>query len=316
MPDNTILLTGAGGQVGGQLLPVLARLGSVLVPRRDELDLVDPDGMRRYVRKTRPRWIVNAAAYTAVDRAESEPELAFAVNAAAVGALGEAAAELAVPVLHFSTDYVFDGSGTRPRREDDETAPLGVYGASKREGERLLAASGAAHLIFRTSWVFGATGNNFLRTVLRLARECEELRVVADQHGAPTWSHDLAELVVHTIMRCEKLAKQQGTTLAEAMQPLSGIYHACSAGETTWFGFAKEFLRLAAIAEPGQRLAQLVPITSAEYPTPAARPANSRLDCTKLTRELGFTMPEWKQSTAAVTAELLGQGYLAMGAGM
>jgi dTDP-4-dehydrorhamnose reductase len=258
------------------------------------------------VQKTQPRWIVNAAAYTAVDRAESEQELAFAVNAAAVGVLGEEAAAMGVPVLHFSTDYVFDGTGSLPWREDDETGPLGVYGASKLAGERALAASGTGHLIFRTSWVYGASGNNFLRTILRLAKEREELRVVVDQHGAPTWSRDLAQLTVHTINRCEDVAQKLGINLMEAVRPLCGVYHACGAGETTWFGFAEEFLRLAAIAEPEQRFARLVPITTAEYPTPTARPANSRLDCTKLSQELKFTMPEWQQSTAAVMAELRG----------
>jgi dTDP-4-dehydrorhamnose reductase len=304
MSENAILLTGAGGQVGGQLLPLLARLGSVVAPQRGQLDLADSVAVRRWVKATRPRWIVNAAAYTAVDRAESEPELAFAVNAAAVGALGEEAAALGVPVLHFSTDYVFAGTGARPWREEDATGPLGVYGASKLAGERALAASGAAHLIFRTSWVYGVEGNNFLRTILRLAREREELRVVADQHGAPTWSRNLAELAVHTISRSVQLAHQHGISMAEAMRPVSGIYHACGAGETNWFGFAEEFLRLERASKPQQRLATLVPITTAEYPTLAVRPANSRLDCTKLERVLGFTMPDWKQSTAAVVAEL------------
>jgi dTDP-4-dehydrorhamnose reductase len=305
MPDNTILLTGLSGQVGGAVLPLLERTGNVVAPRRGQLDMADADAVRHFVQQTRPRWIVNTAAYTAVDRAESEPEMAFAVNATAVGALAEAAAELGVPVLHFSTDYVFDGSGTRPWREDDATGPLGAYGASKLAGERLLTASGAAHLVFRTSWVYGAAGNNFLRTILRLAREREELRIVADQHGAPTCSQDLAALVMHTISHCEEISRQQGIGLADTVRAISGIYHASGSGETTWFGFAKEFLRLAAIAEPDVRFAKPVPITTAEYPTPAERPTNSRLDCTKLKQVMGFTMPEWQQSTAAVMRRVL-----------
>jgi dTDP-4-dehydrorhamnose reductase len=309
MPDETrtILLTGVAGQVGGQLLPLLERLGTVIAPAREELDLCDWKAVRRFVQSARPHWIVNAAAYTAVDKAESDSELAFVVNAGAVGALGDEAATLGVPVLHFSTDYVFDGSGTAPWREQDATGPLGVYGVSKLAGEHSLAASGAAHLIFRTSWVYGTTGNNFLRTILRLAREREEIRVVADQHGAPTWSRDLARLVVHTITFFERSAQMQGSTVIEAVQDLSGVYHACGSGETTWFGFAQEFLRLARMAEPEQRFATLAPISTAEYPTPAVRPLNSRLDCAKLSRTLGFRMPEWQQSTAAVMAELVDQ---------
>jgi dTDP-4-dehydrorhamnose reductase len=308
MPDGTlnILLTGASGQVGGQLLPLLRQLGTVVAPSHKDLDLSNSDAVRQCVQAVKPQWVVNAAAYTAVDRAESEPELAFAVNEGAVRALGEAAALLGVPVLHFSTDYVFDGHGTLPWKETDQTNPLSVYGASKLAGERALAASGAAHLIFRTSWVYGAEGNNFLRTVLRLAKERDELSVVDDQHGAPTWSRDLARLATQAITHCGKLAQQQGTSIVKAVVTLEGVYHACCTGETTWFGFAEEFLRLARAARPQQRFATLAPITTAEYPTLAARPVNSRLDCTKLALELGCTMPEWRQSTAAVMAEWRG----------
>lgn len=299
-----ILLTGVNGQVGGALLLLLQKMGDVVAPTRAELDLADAEAIRSYVQTVKPRWIVNPAAYTAVDKAETEPTLAFAINAEAPRVLGEEAAKIGAPVLHFSTDYVFSGGGSTPWVETDATGPLGVYGASKLAGEQGLAASGAAYAIFRTSWVYGATGNNFLRTILRLAREREELKIVADQNGAPTWSHDLAMLVTHTIERMENAAQQTGASLAEAVKPFSGIYHACNGGATTWFGFAEEFLRLARAAEPEQSFARLIPIATAEYPTPAARPQNSRMNCEKLERELGFAMPSWQKSLAGAMAEI------------
>ena len=299
-----VLLTGVNGQVGGQILPLLQQMGAVVAPTRGELDLSDAGEIRSFVRALEPRWIINAAAYTAVDKAEQDRALAFAINAEAPRILGEEAVKIGAPVLHFSTDYVFAGDGSTPWTETDPTGPLGVYGASKLAGEQGLAASGARHLIFRTSWVYGASGNNFLRTILRLAREREELKIVADQHGAPTWSRDLANLAVHMVQRAEESARLQGVALEMAVRPLCGIYHACNAGYTTWFGFAEEFVRLARLAEPEQRFARLVPIQTAEYPTPAARPANSRLSCEKLRRELGFTMPAWQESVAAVMAEM------------
>jgi dTDP-4-dehydrorhamnose reductase len=295
-----ILLTGVNGQVGGALLPLLKGMGEVVAPTRTELDLSDIDAVRALVREVSPRWIVNPAAYTAVDKAEKEPALAYAINAEAVKVLAEEAAALGVPVISFSTDYVFPGDGMRPWMETDEPRPLGVYGASKLAGERALAVSGAAYIVFRTSWVYGSTGNNFLKTILRFAREREEMKIVADQHGAPTWSEDLARLVVHTITKMEADAAASVKTLAETVAAKGGVYHACDAGETTWFGFASEFVRLAQIAEPQQRFARLVPIPSSEYPTPAARPMNSRLSCERLKCELAFTMPEWETSVAKV----------------
>lgn len=311
-----LLLTGVTGQVGHELLSLLRPLGPVVAPLRGELDLSHPATVREVVLRVRPRWIVNAAAYTAVDKAETEPEAAFAINAEAVRALGEAAAELGVPVLHFSTDYVFSGIGDRPWTEDDATGPLGVYGASKLAGEQALAASGAPYLIFRTSWVYGTFGKNFLRTILRFARERPELRIVDDQFGAPTWARELAHLVVHTIARCEAQAGAQSgaragaqtgyspEALTEFVSGLSGVYHAAGSGFTSWFGFAEEFVRRAREAEPEQPWAKLQPVPSTEYPTPARRPANSRLDCSKIDRVLGFRMPEWQVSTAAVMREL------------
>lgn len=307
MPDSEtrILLTGVIGQVGGELLPLLQPFGSVIAADLPDFDFLNPASVRRFARECRPHWIVNPAAYTAVDKAESEPELAYAINAEAPRVLGEVAAELKIPVIHFSTDYVFDGSGTRSWVEIDETGPLGVYGASKLAGEKALAATGAAHLIFRTSWVYGTRGKNFLLTILPLAFQEEELRIVNDQHGAPTWSRDLARMVEHVMRRITESSAATGASLDQTVRAVEGVYHAVNGGETTWFGFAEEFLRVAALVRPGARIARLVPIASSEYPTPAKRPANSRLDCSRLREVFGFEMPPWQESAAAVVSEVL-----------
>ncbi|MDE3104769.1 MAG: dTDP-4-dehydrorhamnose reductase [Acidobacteriota bacterium] len=293
-----ILLTGASGQVGAELLPLLRELGEVVAPDRAALNLEDTQSVRAAVRDVAPLWIVNPAAYTAVDLAESEPDRAYAVNRDAVRVLGEEAARLGAGVLHFSTDYVFDGTAGHAYREQDATAPANVYGASKLAGEQALAASGAAHIILRTSWVYGATGKNFLRTILRLARQREVLRVVADQTGAPTWSRDLARLTAHVLRQVTPL------TLGSR----GGVYHAAGRGETTWCGFAAEGVRLLQEREPEARLARIEPITTAEYPTPARRPANSRLDGTRLAREFGWQMMDWHDSLRIVMGELAEQG--------
>lgn len=298
-----ILVTGATGQVGGQLVKTLAPLGEVIAPGRLELDLASAESIRHVIRAVRPRWIVNSAAYTAVDKAESEPELAYAINAEAVRVLGEEARKLGAAVIHFSTDYVFDGKSSSPYTETDVTAPTCVYGASKLAGERALAESGAPHMIFRTSWVYGAQGKNFLLTILKLAREKETLRVVADQHGAPTWSRDLAEMAAHVIRRCEDASGQDYNWLAEALALLGGIYHAAGSGETTWYEFAREAVQLQRKREPGKQFAEIVPISTAEYPTSARRPANSRLDCNKLQERLGWQMMDWRESMLQVMAE-------------
>jgi dTDP-4-dehydrorhamnose reductase len=305
--DGPILLIGANGQVGGEALPLLDALGDVVSLSRAEMDLSNSASIRSAVRQLKPRWIINAAAYTAVDKAESDSEAAFAINRDAPGILGEEALRIGTPVIHFSTDYVFAGNGTRPWSEDDPTGPLGVYGASKLAGEQALAASGAAHFIFRTSWVYGTRGNNFLLTILKLARERDELRIVDDQYGAPTWSRTLAQLVAHSVLRSENHAHQNAITLSEAVRPISGIYHACSAGVTTWFGFASEFVQLAQLAHPKQAFARLIPVPSTSYPTPAKRPQNSRMNCEKLTHTLGFEMPTWQRSTSLVMDELISQ---------
>ncbi|HZY71607.1 MAG TPA: dTDP-4-dehydrorhamnose reductase [Edaphobacter sp.] len=297
-----ILVTGGTGQVGGELAKTLAPLGEIVVPGRAEMDLSHADSVRAAIRAAQPRWIVNAAAYTAVDKAESEPELAYAINTEAVRAIGEEARLIGAGVIHFSTDYVFDGTGSASYLETDPASPVSVYGASKLAGERLLEESGALHMIFRTSWVYGAQGKNFLRTILKLAREREILRVVGDQHGAPTWSRDLARMAAHIIVQCEAEAK--GRALAEALAETSGVYHAAGGGETTWHGFAAEAVRLAQERSLETRLAKIEAITTSEYPTAAKRPANSRLNCDKLARRFGWSMMDWRESLRQVVAEL------------
>jgi dTDP-4-dehydrorhamnose reductase len=266
------------------------------------MDLANPASVRDTIRAVRPRWIVNPGAYTAVDKAESEPELAYAINAEAVRVIGQEARAIGAGVIHFSTDYVFDGSASAPYRETDATRPVSVYGASKLAGESALAESGAGHMVFRTSWVYGARGKNFLLTILKLARERETLRVVADQYGAPTWSRDLARMTAEVIGQCETAAR--GQELAAVLTGTSDIYHAAGTGETTWYGFAAEAVRLLKEKEPGTRFAAIEAITTVEYPTPAKRPANSRMNCGRLRERFGWKMMDWRDSLREVLAEL------------
>ncbi len=305
MSEPKILLTGVNGQVGGDLFPLLQSFGTVIAPGRSDLDLADASAIRRFVRQTKPDWIVNPAAYTAVDKAEGEPELAYAINAEAPRALGIEAAALGIPILHFSTDYVFSGAGDKPWAESDPTGPLGVYGASKLAGEKALAESGASHLIFRTSWVYSSRGKNFLLTILRLAQQKETMRIVNDQHGSPTWSRDLASMILHVMQHVQTKAASNRTPPHEVIRTLPSVYHAAGVGYTTWFGFAQEFIRVAAAARPSVNWALLVPIPTSEYPTPARRPANSRLDCGLLKAVFGHSFPRWQDSTATVAAEAL-----------
>jgi len=293
--QGPILVTGSTGQVGGELVRLLAPMGPLHTPTRAELDLAQPDCIRNVIRRIQPRWIVNPAAYTAVDRAESDFESAHAINAVAPGVLGEEAARVGAAVLHFSTDYVYPGNGSEPYLETADPGPLGVYGATKLAGEQALTASGAAHIILRTSWVYGATGKNFLLTILRVAREKAEMSIVDDQHGAPTWSRELARLAASILAQAPD---------AIAARAFSGIYHAAQQGETTWFGFAQEALRLRAVHEPQTRFAKLVPIPTSAYPTPGRRPANSRLNTAKLTQTFGFQFLPWREALAAVLAEI------------
>lgn len=292
MTTSRVLVTGVSGQVGHELLYLLKGQYELYTPLRREMDLGDASSIRSYIRSVAPHWIVNAAAYTAVDKAESEKDLADAINAGAPGVLGEEALRLGATVVHYSTDYVFSGAGTSPWSETDEPNPLNVYGASKLAGEKSLAQSGAKHFIFRTSWVYGASGNNFFKTILRVARERKELRVVDDQFGAPTWSRNLAKLAQHVIQASSEQTLPQG------------LYHACDSGETSWYGFAEEILRLARKYED-RPYAALTPITSLEYPTPAKRPKNSRLDCSRIVKQIGFRMSDWHESLSQVMQEYM-----------
>lgn len=278
-----ILISGQQGQVSRELQARLGDLGRLHVLGRDQLDLAHPERIAEQVRAIAPDLIINAAAHTAVDQAENEAELAFAINAKAPGIFAEEAARLGIPLIHYSTDYVFDGSKQGRYTEDDATNPLGVYGQSKLAGEQAIAAVGGQHLILRTSWVYSTHGRNFLLTMQRLLQEKPELRVVADQIGAPTWAGTIAASTRQLIERWQ--AGQAGAW---------GVYHLTAQGETSWFGFAQ------AIGEQlkaqGKPCANLVPIPSSEYPTPARRPLNSRLDCSRLQREWNVSQPDWHQA--------------------
>ncbi len=303
-PSQSLLLLGRNGQVGAELLHLLSAEWEVIAPQSSEVNLLDTMTLRHYVRGLRPRWILNAAAYTSVDRAELEPTAAYGINAEAVSVLAEEASACGAPLIHFSTDYVFDGVAPGSRREADPTNPLNMYGRSKLAGEQALTAGGVAHFIFRTSWVYSTHGKNFLLTILKLAREREEVAIVDDQCGAPTFAADLARLTQQAIRITERFAKTHGVPIDAAATALGGLYHACSAGETTWFGFAKAFVDCARAHEGGQRFASLRPIRTSEYPTAARRPANSRLDCTRLKERLGIELPCWQQSLSLAMKEL------------
>jgi dTDP-4-dehydrorhamnose reductase len=276
-----ILICGKQGQVSRELQHRLGVLGELVVPGRDQLDLTQPEQIRQQVRRVRPDLIINAAAYTAVDKAESEKATAFAVNADAPGVLAEEAAALGIPLIHYSTDYVFDGGKSAPYTEADATHPLGVYGQSKLAGEHAITAVQGKHLILRTSWVYSNHGRNFLLTMQRLLQEKPELRIVADQIGAPTWAGTIANSTLALIERW-----QAGETGAW------GTYHLTALGETSWFGFAQAIGE--ALREQGKPCATLLPITTRDYPTPATRPLNSRLDCSRLQREWGVSQPDWQ----------------------
>ena len=299
-----ILITGDGGQVGDALKETLAPLGELFAPTLSELDFTDTESIRRVMRDYRPRWVVNAAAHTAVDKAETEPELAFAINATGPAILAGEARALGAAMIHYSTDYVFDGSKKTPWAESDRPNPMNVYGESKLAGEVALTESGVPHLTFRTSWVYGATGKNFVRSILKFAREREHLKIVADQHGAPTWSFELARLTAHAIEMLERRAAGAKCSLQEAVAPVSGIYHATGGGGTTWYGFTVQSIAELQNLKPDLKLASVEPISTAEYPTPAKRPMNSLLDCSKLERVLDWRMPDWQESLAAVVTEL------------
>lgn len=288
-----ILLTGAQGQVGYELRRTLATLGEVIACDRRELDLSQPMQIRDKVRAVKPHLLVNAAAYTAVDKAETEPELAEAINATAPAVMAEECGKLNAALVHYSTDYVFDGTATQPYREDDAHNPQSVYGASKLRGEQAVRASGASHLILRTSWVYGMRGKNFLLTIQRLAREREELAIVNDQVGAPTWSRNIAEATAQIVAWCNG----SGQTLNEILQTVGGTYHLTNQGQTTWYDFANTLLRMSEGREP-RKLQRVRAITTAEYGLPAARPLYSVLDGSKLNAVFGIGLPAWEQALA------------------
>lgn len=282
-----ILLTGKNGQVGHELQRTLAPLGEVVAVDRQQCDLASADAIRRLVAEVAPQVIVNPAAYTAVDKAESEPQLAMAINGVAPGILGQEAARLGALVVHFSTDYVFDGSMPGAYLETDAPNPQSVYGKTKLAGEKALQASGADHLIFRTSWVFGAHGGNFAKTMLRLAGERDSLKVVADQFGAPTSAALLAEVTAQAVARYLNEGR--------AGYPF-GLYHLVADGCTTWHEYARTVIAAARqVGRPLKLTADDVhPITTADYPLPATRPYNSRLDTSRLRQAFGIQLPPWQ----------------------
>ena len=294
----SILLIGKNGQVGFELQRAFAPLGKVVALGSSECDLSQPDSIRQAVRQHRPTVILNAGAYTAVDRAESEPDLAFAINGIAPGILGEEAAAIGALVVHYSTDYVFDGDGTRPYRETDPAVPQSTYGRSKLEGERRLAAATLQHLILRTSWVVGVRGVNFAKTILRLAGERDELRVVKDQIGAPTAASLIADCTAHIVR----------PFLANPTESFPyGIYHLAAGGETSWHGYARHVIEKAWQAGRCLRASPdgVIPISSAEYPTQARRPLNSRLDTTRLRDTFGLNLPDWHDGVDHILRQIL-----------
>jgi len=278
-----LLLIGAQGQVGWELARRLPALGTVTATDRTTLDLADPDAIRRVVREARPELIVNAAAYTAVDKAESEPAVATQINGDAPGVLAEEAKRSGALLVHYSTDYVFDGEKPGAYVETDTPNPVSAYGRSKLAGERAVMASGCRHLIFRTCWVYGPRGRNFLLTILKAARERPELKVVNDQFGAPTSSGAIAEATVRAI------AANRG----------DGIYHMSAGGRTTWHGFAQAIVEAAGLKTP------VLPIPTSGYPTPARRPRNSILDNSRLKNDFGIEVPDWREGLREVLGQVL-----------
>lgn len=295
-----ILVTGKLGQVGHALQQVLSSAHEVVAMDRDEMDLCQPEEIRRVIATIRPELIINPAAYTAVDKAESEPELAHMINAKAPKIIAEEAAKLGAGLIHFSTDYVYEGNKSTPYIETDAVNPLSVYGKTKLAGEQAIQTVGLPHLILRTSWVYGVHGKNFLKTILRLSAERDQLKIVSDQWGAPTSSEAIANALSQLLTRWKM-----------PDQTHSGVYHFTNTGSTSWFGFAKAILKTyesqaAQYALPSLKIRAdaIVPISTAEYPTPAARPANSRLDNTKLLSTFGVTLPAWETSLQAVMQQI------------
>ncbi|MCA8301451.1 dTDP-4-dehydrorhamnose reductase [Burkholderia seminalis] len=292
-PEPTILVTGVNGQVGFELLRSLQGLGRVVACDRSMLDLSDLDRVRSVVRGLKPSIIVNPAAYTAVDKAETDVDAARRLNAEVPRAFAEEAARLGAALIHYSTDYVFDGTKDGAYVETDATNPQNVYGLTKLEGEQAIAATGCAHLILRTSWVYGRRGKNFLLTMLKLGSERPELRVVADQVGAPTWSKTITTATSHIVTQA--LAADDAGWWAQR----SGVYHFTSAGATSWHGFAEAIFAHAM----GERAPKVLPIPASDYPVPAKRPSNSRLSHDKLTEAFGLRLPDWADALKLCLSE-------------
>jgi dTDP-4-dehydrorhamnose reductase len=284
-----ILLIGKIGQVGWELRRTLASLGSLVCVDFPEIDLTDGASIRKSVRNTAPTLVINAAAYTAVDKAETEPDRCQQINGVAPGILAEEAKKLGALLVHYSTDYIYDGTKSTPYVEDDLPNPLGAYGRSKLAGDQAVIQAGANHLIFRLCWVYGARGQNFMLTMMRLAREREKLRVVHDQRGCPTWSRLIAETTA--------LALKQ-TLAATDPAAFTGVYHLAASGQTSWHGFADAIVGL--MPEEGKKCKAVEPISTSEYPTPAKRPPYSVLSCEKLKRTFGLQLPDWQKSLEQV----------------
>ncbi|MBN3769111.1 dTDP-4-dehydrorhamnose reductase [Burkholderia sp. Se-20378] len=291
-----ILITGANGQVGFELQRSLAPLGDVVAVTRRDMDLGDCASIVTALERNQPDLIVNPAAYTSVDKAESEPEQARAVNAVAPGVMAEWSAARNVPFIHYSTDYVFAGKGAQAHSEDARLEPQSVYGVTKREGEDAVRRAGLRHLILRTSWVVGAHGSNFLKTILRLAKDRERLRIVGDQIGAPTSAALIADVTAQLVARC----------FSEPERFAFGTYHLAASGETNWCDYARHIVGLAHAhgVELRLRAHDIESIATREYPLPAKRPANSRLDCSKLTSTFGITLPDWRKGVDYVFAQI------------
>jgi dTDP-4-dehydrorhamnose reductase len=283
-PQPRILILGQQGQVAWELQRTMPLLGQTTVLGSQALDLTNPAKIRDTIQTLRPQIVINAAAYTAVDKAETDQEVAKAINQTAPQILAEETAKLGALLVHYSTDYVFDGTKTGTYVETDSTNPLGVYGATKLAGEQAIQAVGGDHLIFRTTWVYGMRGKNFLLTILRLAADKPELKIVSDQIGAPTWSRSIAEATAQVVCQWPH-------------QPNSGLYHLSAAGVTSWHGFANKIVELSKKIDPDRALAvqEILPIPATEYPTPAARPANSQLDSSKLQQTFGVQLNDWAQ---------------------
>jgi dTDP-4-dehydrorhamnose reductase len=296
-----ILLLGKNGQVGWELQRSLAPLGEVLALDRHSTqycgDLSKPEELAQTVLAYKPDFIVNAAAHTAVDKAESEPELARVLNTDAPAALAKAAAQVGAWLVHYSTDYVFDGSGSHARQEGEGTGPLSVYGQTKLDGEKAIVASGCKYLIFRTSWVYAAHGGNFAKTMLRLAQERDRLTVINDQHGAPTGADLIADVTAHAMRR----------VLNTQNISFSGVYHLVASGETTWHGYAKYVIAQAKAMKPdlAWKVTEIAPVPTSAFPTPAARPLNSLLCTAKLQQAFGLVLPPWQQGVDRMLAEIL-----------